>query len=174
MIRKLAREESGYSLVEVMVSILILAIAIIPMVGMFDMGLKSATRGGNYDKARTLANLKLEQAKSMYFVKVKEDFPETPTPPTPATTYNVLGHYQSGWKTESGADFTNVEYQVEKQFMQEPPTAPTLASANFEKCDPISTDPTKACSPGTHMIRLTVTVRWPGGNSYTAYGLVAG
>ena len=34
------KSESGYSLVEVMVSIMILAIAIIPMVGMFDLGLK--------------------------------------------------------------------------------------------------------------------------------------
>ena len=59
--------EAGYSLVEVMVSIMILAIAILPMVGMFDMGLNAATKGSNYDKARTLANLKLEQAKSLPF-----------------------------------------------------------------------------------------------------------
>ena len=59
------RGESGYSLVEVMASIIILALAILPMVGMFDMGLQSATRGSNYDKSRALANLKLEEAKSI-------------------------------------------------------------------------------------------------------------
>ena len=45
--------------------IVILSIAIIPMVAMFDMGLKSATLGGNYDKARALANAKLEEAKAL-------------------------------------------------------------------------------------------------------------
>lgn len=52
MFRKRLREESGYSLVEVMVSIIILAIAILPMASMFDMGLNSATAGSKYDKAR--------------------------------------------------------------------------------------------------------------------------
>ena len=67
MFTKRLKGESGYSLVEVMVSIMILAIAILPMVGMFDMGLNSATKGSNYDKARALANLKMEEAKSLSF-----------------------------------------------------------------------------------------------------------
>ena len=80
---KRLRDESGYSLVEVMASIIILAIAIIPMVGMFDMGLNSATRGSNYDKARSLANLKMEEAKSLPFAIVRGNFPEgVGTPPT--------------------------------------------------------------------------------------------
>lgn len=61
--------EFGYSLMEVMVAIVILAVAIIPMVGMFDMGLKSATLGGNYDKARALANAKVEEARTLPFRK---------------------------------------------------------------------------------------------------------
>ena len=40
---------------EVLASIVILSLAILPMVGMFDMGLNSAIRGSNYDKARALA-----------------------------------------------------------------------------------------------------------------------
>ena len=55
-----------------MVSIMILAIAILPMVGMFDMGLNSATEGSNYDKARALANLKMEEAKSLPFATRQE------------------------------------------------------------------------------------------------------
>ncbi len=55
MIRKLLDEEHGYSLVEVMVSIFILATAIIPMVGMLDMSLTMVTRSGNYDTARAFA-----------------------------------------------------------------------------------------------------------------------
>lgn len=62
---KRAQDESGYSLVEVMVAIMILSIAIIPMVGMFDLGLKSVTASGDYDKARALANAKLEAAKAL-------------------------------------------------------------------------------------------------------------
>ena len=82
MFRKRLKNEAGYSLVEVMVSIIILAIAILPMVGMFDMGLNSATAGSQYDKARALANLKLEEAKSLPFATVRDNFPgrESRTP----------------------------------------------------------------------------------------------
>ena len=68
MIERL-KGESGYSLVEVMVAIMILSIAIIPMVGMFDVGLKSVSASGNYDKARALANAKLEEAKALPYNK---------------------------------------------------------------------------------------------------------
>ena len=59
------RSECGYSLVEVMASIVILTLAIIPMVGMFDMGLRTATMGSNYDRARALANTNLEKVKAL-------------------------------------------------------------------------------------------------------------
>jgi prepilin-type N-terminal cleavage/methylation domain-containing protein len=59
------RSESGYSLVEVMVAIMILAIAIIPMVGMFDAALRAAVAGSNYDEARSLANEKLEGIRAL-------------------------------------------------------------------------------------------------------------
>jgi prepilin-type N-terminal cleavage/methylation domain-containing protein len=64
---KLLRDESGYSLVEVMVAIIILAIAILPMVGMFDAGLRASTEGSNYDRARALANEKLEEIKALSY-----------------------------------------------------------------------------------------------------------
>ncbi|MEW6636017.1 MAG: prepilin-type N-terminal cleavage/methylation domain-containing protein [Actinomycetota bacterium] len=63
--------ESGYSLVEVMVAIMLLSLAIIPMVGMFDAGLKAAVLGGNYDKARALANEKLEETRAMSYPQVR-------------------------------------------------------------------------------------------------------
>ncbi len=53
MINRL-RNETGYSLVEVMVAIMLLSIAIIPMVSMFEAGLRVAVLGSNYDKARAL------------------------------------------------------------------------------------------------------------------------
>ena len=170
MLAKRLGEEFGYSLVEVMASIMILSIAILPMVSMFDTGLKSATVGSNYDKARTLANLKLEEAKSLPFATVRDNFPET-APTT--TTYNGSGQYVSAWKTEPGAVFTNFQYRITKQYMAEPPRDPDDPSDDFTPCDPTSTDPNIACSPGTSLIRVTVEVQW-NNNSFVTIGLVAG
>ncbi|MDQ4127120.1 MAG: prepilin-type N-terminal cleavage/methylation domain-containing protein [Actinomycetota bacterium] len=65
------KSESGYSLVEVMVATVVLTVAILPMVGMFEAGLQAATAGGYYDRARTCAGQKLEQAKSLPYEAVK-------------------------------------------------------------------------------------------------------
>lgn len=67
MSTKVVKSEAGYSMVEVLVAILILAVAIIPMVGMFDAGLRAAVVGSNYDQARALANANMESVKSMKF-----------------------------------------------------------------------------------------------------------
>jgi type II secretory pathway pseudopilin PulG len=157
------REEGGYSLVEVMVSIIILALAILPMVGMFDMGLESATRGSNYDKSRALANLKIEEAKGLSFADLETNFPVSGSTPDPTS-----GYYDSGFIPVSGAagaGFTNFRYRVEKQYMK----APTASSTHFERCD----ETPNTCSLGTDLIRVTVTVRWADGNEYTTYGLVS-
>jgi prepilin-type N-terminal cleavage/methylation domain-containing protein len=161
------RDQSGYSLVEVMVSIIILAVAILPMVGMFDMGLRSATNGSNYDKARTLANLKMEEAKSLTYATVKNSFPVTGS--TPNTT---TGYYDSGFIPESGpasAEFTNFEYRVQKQYMKQPDTTPTTPSKDFVKCN---VTPNSCNASPTGPIRITVTVQWGDGNTYTIFGLV--
>ena len=81
MIRRLSREESGYSLVEVIVSIFILAAAILPMVGMFDMGLNAATRGSNYDKARALADTNLEKVRAIPYSTAKSTYRPVNDPP---------------------------------------------------------------------------------------------
>jgi Tfp pilus assembly protein PilV len=57
--------EWGYSLVEVVAAIMILSLAILPMVGMFDTALRAAVLGGNYDRARALANEKLEEVRAL-------------------------------------------------------------------------------------------------------------
>jgi Tfp pilus assembly protein PilV len=144
--------ESGYSLVEVMASIVILTIAILPMVGMFDMGLQTATKGSNYDKSRALANLKLEEAKSLPFASLQDNFPAAGSTPD-ATT----GYYDSGFIPAS-APFTNFQYRIEKQYMQKP----TEGSVEWE---PSGTP--------TDLIRITVTVQWADGNEYHTLGLVS-
>ena len=146
MFAKRIRGESGYSLVEVMASIMILTIAILPMAGMFDLGLQTATKGSNYDKSRALANLKMEEAKNLDFAAVENDFPEVGNT-TP---------YDSAWLTED--DFTNFEYKVEKEYMQKPTE------------DSVAWEPS---GTPTNLIRVTVTVRWADGNEFTTFGLVS-
>lgn len=73
MIKRL-RDESGYSMVEVLAAIIILSLAILPMVSMFDAGLRAAVLGGNYDKARALANSNLEEAKSKGFAEIEQSY----------------------------------------------------------------------------------------------------
>jgi prepilin-type N-terminal cleavage/methylation domain-containing protein len=69
------REEAGYSLVEVIAAIMILSIAIIPMVGMFDAGLKAATAGSRYDQARVLANANLEKVRALSYQEATTQYP---------------------------------------------------------------------------------------------------
>ena len=68
-------EESGYSLVEVMVAIVVLTLAILPMVGMFDAAIRAANASGDYDEARTCAVQQLEQVKSLPYETVEDGLP---------------------------------------------------------------------------------------------------
>ena len=159
MLTERIKGESGYSLVEVMASIIILTLAILPMVGMFDVGLQSATRGSNYDKSRALANLKLEEAKSLPFAEVENNFPEAATP------LDGSGNYLSEPMTDEGEpywddNYANFEYTVEKQYMQ----MPTEDSVKWVE---------ETSGTPTQLIKVTVTVRWADGNEYTTYGLVS-
>ena len=58
-------DEAGYSLVEVTVAMVVLCLAVIPLVGVLEAGLRAATAGGKYDAARALANTKLEEARAL-------------------------------------------------------------------------------------------------------------
>ena len=145
MLHRHLRDETGYTLVEVMASIIILTLAILPMAGMFSMGLKSATSGSNYDKSRALANLKMEEAKSLPFAEVESNFPEAGNT-TP---------FDSAWLTE--VDYPNFQYKVEKQYMKKPTEA-------IPGWDPSDTP--------TNLIRIKVTVKWADGNEFSTFGLV--
>ncbi|MBA2534969.1 MAG: hypothetical protein H0V21_08150 [Rubrobacter sp.] len=54
-----------------MVAIVVLTIAIVPMVGMFDAAIQAANASGEYDEARTCAVQKLEQAKGLPYETVE-------------------------------------------------------------------------------------------------------
>lgn len=155
MFRKRLKNEAGYSLVEVMASIIILAIGILPLIGMLNMGINSATKGGQYEKARALANLKMEEAKSLTFAEVEGNFPQAGDT-TPYTTVNWI---------DGPAGFTGFQYRVEKHYMTEPPTGE----------DGVAVDPTQTFTEidtPTGLIRVTVIVQWGDGKTYTTYGLV--
>ena len=55
-----------------MVAMVVLTVAIIPMVGMFDAAIRATNASGDYDEARTCAVQKLEQVKSLPYEAVEE------------------------------------------------------------------------------------------------------
>ncbi len=169
LIRRSLREESGYSLVEVMVSIMILAIAILPMVGMFDMGLNTANTGNKYDKARTLANTVLEQAKMLPYETVRTDFPSEAAGGKGAP---VGSNIITSSSVTSALDPQRVpegfSYVVTKQYLKQPPTdLDHLASATNAFV------PSPDGDIDTGLLKVTVMVSWSG-NSYQTSGVVAG
>jgi len=152
------REEAGYSLVEVMFAIMLLTIALLPMVGMFDMGINSATQSSQYEKARALANLKMEEAKSLSFTAVRDNFPLGGNG-TPYTTVN--------WINGPGG-FTGFQYRVEKHYMSQPPTG------QDGPVDPTQTFTESGTATG--LIRIKVAVQWLADDGstyqYSTLGLV--
>lgn len=146
---RLIRSESGYSLVEVLVAILILSIAIIPMVGMFDAGLRAAVLGGNYDKGRALANEKLEEIKALPY--------NSPDPePASNTDNSVVEIYgdPAGTRSCVGPLESGFACKVQSAYA-------SLGAAEI----------TPDASART-MMQVTVTVTW-GSSSYSTTGLVS-
>jgi len=169
--RRLLKAESGYSLIEVVASMVILTIAIIPMVGMFDTGFRGATASSNYDKGRALANLKMEQAKSLSFDSAKNSFPVTSSAPDVTTGYyeftcNNLSDCETPAIANSFPE--DFGYTVEKQVMRQP----TSALTDFKPCNSAGLPNTCGATP-TGPIRITVTVQWDGDNEYRIFGLVS-
>ncbi len=155
MFRSLHKEERGYSLIEVMVSIMILAIAIIPLVAMFDMGLNAASRASNYDKARALAKEQLESAQSLPYGTVKTNFPNMPC------TFNASGLCAPISRRNPGGDLSAFRYKVSKQYVRLNDSGTTFVNTNTDR----------------GMMRVTVVVGWGGPNfdekTYTATALKA-
>ncbi len=147
------KSESGYSLVEVMASIMILAIAILPMVSMFDAGLQSATTASNYDKARALDKKQLEHVQSLPYGTVKTNFPSAG-----ACTFDGSGLCEAS--NLQDPESPNFEYTISKQYVRLNDDG-TFVTTNDDR----------------GMMRVTVVVGWGGAsfdeNTYTATGLKA-
>lgn len=123
-----------------MVAIMLLALAIIPMVGMFDAGLRAAVLGSNYDQGRALAGKQIAIAKSLSYSEVKANYPTSPA------AFDGSGLSVTTGRTD--ADFPDFTYDVRKQFKN--PPAPG---------DPNFTD----SSTDVGVMKVTVIVRWDGG-----------
>ena len=54
-----------------MVAMVVLTIAVVPMVGMFEAAIRAVNASGDYDEARTCAVQKLEQVKSLPYETVE-------------------------------------------------------------------------------------------------------
>ena len=65
------KSAAGSSLVEVMVAMVVLTVAVVPMVGMFDAAIGAADASADYDKARTCAVQMLEHLKSLPYEAVQ-------------------------------------------------------------------------------------------------------
>src|SRR3712207_5496136 len=132
---------------------MILTIAIIPMVSMFDMGLRTATSGSNYDKARALAEKHLENAQSLPYGTVKTNFPSGAP-----CAFGASGSCEVSDLQDPAVP--SFRYTIRKQYVQ------LNAGGSF-----VSTSEDKG------MMRLTVVVGWGGAgfndSSYTATGIKA-
>ncbi len=139
------KNEAGYSLVEVMVAIMLLGLAIIPMVSMFDAGLRAAVLGGNYDQARAIASEQLEEADALPFNN-----------PDPAAN-SIEEIYPPG--TRPCTPPIDSRYSCEVRTV-------------YTSLGPVNVEELPGATSGA-MMKLTVTVSWTGGGSYNATGLVS-
>ena len=108
------RRESGYSLVELMVAIVVLTVAILPMVNTFEAGLRAATASGDYDRARACAGGRLEEAKTLPYEVVAAGLPGGVCEPS-GFEYTVSTKFVDGHLREVDEDrgLTRVTIRVE-------------------------------------------------------------
>lgn len=137
------KNDAGYSLIEVVVAIMLLGLAILPMIGMFDAGLRAAVVGSNYEGARALANEKLEEIRSLPY--------NNPGAPNDS----VVEIYPPG--TTPDQTQGNYTYTVTTQYLQE------------QEDGSVAAPPSGVA--GT-MMRVTVTVEWETSSSYTTTEVV--
>jgi len=127
-----------------MVAILLLTIAIIPMISMFDVGLVTTTQTGQYDRARALANQQMERVKSVGYAAAANPTTGTYRPPTPACTITL----PTGFTCQMNTYYLN---EVEPNLLQRPTPALTYSKA----------------------MEIVVTIRWRGGvRQYTTTGMI--
>jgi Tfp pilus assembly protein PilV len=145
----MVREESGYSLVEVLAAIMLLSLAILPMVGMFDAGLRAASLGGNYDRARAIAGGELEEIRALPFSRpggAADSVVEIYPPGNPWGTRTCTAPVDAGFGCQVRTRYIRLD-----------------GSTGAMVADPSA----------LAMVQAEVTVTWSGGKSFTTTGLVS-
>ncbi len=143
-----------------MASIMILSMAIIPMVGMFDVGLRTATLGGNYDKARALAQKQAEKAQSGSYSGVRSSYPHDPSAGVSCPGGTDPFDPSTGLSETTGcadSGFPGFTFDVRKQFLA-PPGEGSSGSLDA------------ASDENRGYMRIEVVVRWDDG-PYSVTGL---
>lgn len=82
------KEEKGISIIEIMIAITILALALLPMMAMFETGISSTTVAGEITIATQLANDRIEEIRNLSFDDVYSGY----NPSTPAAADAVEGY----------------------------------------------------------------------------------
>lgn len=96
---------------EVMVAMIVLTIAIVPMVGMFDAAIGAADASGDYDEARTCAVQRLEQVKSLPYETIEGGLQDGACQPSGlgyTTTARPIGTDLGGGSGEEGLSLVTV------------------------------------------------------------------
>ena len=156
------KNEAGYSLVEVIVAIFLLGAAIIPMVGMFDAGLRASVVGSNYDRGRAIVSEELAEIQALPF--------SSPDPePTNNTENSVVEIYPPSNKPAPRAGLTSSP----KPCTGTMPSGFTCeVETEYSRPDGSGVDSDDAKNART-MMQATITVRWNGGGEYRTIGLVS-
>ncbi len=114
------------------------------MVGMFDAGLRAASLGGNYDKARALAGAKLEETKALPYNKPG------------GMADSAVEIYPPGTTACTGIIPSSFSCQVQSVYARADSSSGTIV-----------TDPTART-----MMQVTVAVNWGGGKLYSTTGII--
>lgn len=155
------KSESGYSLVEVVVAIMLLGLAIIPMVSMFDAGLRASVVGSNNDRGRAIVSEELAEIQALPF--------SSPDDPALATANSVVEIYPPSNGPAPRADL------VPKTPKGCTGTMPLGFTCNVETVYGRSEAAGFVPDPAVRtMVQATVTVEWDNNTkSYSTTGLIS-
>jgi len=150
---KRVENENGVSIIEIMIAMTILAVALLAMMSMFQVGIKQTVVSGNITVATQLANDKIEEIRNLPFYVVydsgtgNQDIDDFYYP----DNYNNQGYDAQDSTTylqEDDPNFPNYERYINIQYVDSE-IVPVVVS-NFDPKDP----------PPSNMLRVTVEVIW--------------
>ncbi len=137
--------EKGVSIIEIMIAMTILAVALLAMMSMFQIGIKQTVVSGNITVATQLANDKMEEIRNLSYENIDDLYYPSGNDnlnPTPVE--------------EDDPNFPNYERYISIQYVDSDinPIDVTTEYPNFNPRDP------DYDTPPSNMLRVTVEVIW--------------